>query len=95
MTISNMAIEVGGKAGIMEVDDVARAWLEGRCQRPAVEYHADPGAEYALIDGNRDAGITIPHETVVKGDSRSPSIAAASILAKVLSLWCSVPSFVR
>ena len=40
MCISNMAIEAGGKAGIMEVDDVARAWLEGRCQRPPVEYHA-------------------------------------------------------
>ena len=49
MTISNMAIEAGGKAGIMEVDDVARAWLEGRCQRPAVEYHADPDAEYAQV----------------------------------------------
>lgn len=43
----------------------------------------DPAPEYALIDGNRDRGITIPHETVVKGDSRSASIAAASILAKV------------
>ena len=49
VTISNMAIEAGGKAGIMEVDDVARAWLEGRCQRPYVEYHADPDAEYAQV----------------------------------------------
>lgn len=43
--------------------------------------------DYALIDGNRDKGksfaITTLHETVVKGDSRSASIAAASILAKV------------
>ena len=29
------------------------------------------------------SGMTIPHETVVKGDSKSASIAAASILAKV------------
>ena len=43
----------------------------------------DPAADYALIDGNRDRGITVPHETVVKGDSRSANIAAASILAKV------------
>ena len=41
-----------------------------------------PAADFALIDGNRCAIITA-HETVVKGDSRSPSIAAASILAKV------------
>ena len=43
--------------------------------------------DYALIDGNRDHGktaaITLPHETVVGGDGRSVSIAAASILAKV------------
>lgn len=46
-----------------------------------------PAPDYALIDGNRDRGkhsaITTPHETVIKGDSRSASIAAASILAKV------------
>lgn len=41
-------------------------------------------ADFALIDGNRvPKGITIPCETVVKGDSKSCSIAAASILAKV------------
>lgn len=39
--------------------------------------------DYVLIDGNRAKGIEIPHETVVKGDSKSFSIAAASILAKV------------
>ena len=46
-----------------------------------------PAADYALIDGNRDHGskvaITLPHETIVKGDGLSASIAAASILAKV------------
>ncbi len=42
-----------------------------------------PAPEYALIDGNRNKGISIPNETVVKGDGRSASIAAASILAKV------------
>ncbi len=44
-------------------------------------------ADYALIDGNRDHGsrcaIITEHETVIKGDSLSASIAAASILAKV------------
>ena len=39
--------------------------------------------DYALIDGNRSQGITAPNQTVVKGDSKSASIAAASILAKV------------
>lgn len=41
-------------------------------------------ADFALIDGNREPkGIKIPCETVVKGDSRSCSVAAASVLAKV------------
>lgn len=43
----------------------------------------NPAADFALIDGNRDKGIHCPHVTVVKGDSRSANIAAASILAKV------------
>lgn len=43
----------------------------------------DRKPDLALIDGNRSTGITCPNETVVKGDARSASIAAASILAKV------------
>ncbi|MBM6938517.1 ribonuclease HII [Pseudoflavonifractor phocaeensis] len=46
-----------------------------------------PAADFALIDGNRDHGsqcaIALDHETVVGGDGKSASIAAASILAKV------------
>ena len=48
--------------------------IEGLLQRP----------DFALIDGNRvPKGITVPCETVVKGDAKSCSIAAASVLAKV------------
>lgn len=39
--------------------------------------------QLALIDGNRAKDFGVPVETVVHGDSRSASIAAASILAKV------------
>lgn len=39
--------------------------------------------ELALIDGNRARDFGLPVQTVVKGDSLSASIAAASILAKV------------
>lgn len=39
--------------------------------------------DLALIDGNRQKDFGIPVETVVKGDSLSASIAAASVLAKV------------
>ncbi len=40
-------------------------------------------ADFALIDGNRETDFGIPCMTVVKGDSRSANIAAASVLAKV------------
>lgn len=40
-------------------------------------------AEFALIDGNREKDFGLPVRTVVKGDSLSANIAAASILAKV------------
>ena len=40
-------------------------------------------ADFALIDGNRETDFGLPVMTVVKGDSRSANIAAASILAKV------------
>ncbi len=39
--------------------------------------------DMALIDGNREPGVDAMQKTVVKGDSKSMSIAAASILAKV------------
>ncbi|MBE6950671.1 MAG: ribonuclease HII [Ruminococcaceae bacterium] len=40
-------------------------------------------ADFALIDGNRETDFGVPCLTVVKGDSRSANIAAASVLAKV------------
>ena len=49
LTISNMAIEAGGKAGLIPVDDVTRAYLDGRSERPYVEYHSDPEAEYSQV----------------------------------------------
>lgn len=39
--------------------------------------------DLALIDGNREKDFGIPVKTVVKGDSLSANIAAASVLAKV------------
>lgn len=43
----------------------------------------DPPAQYLLIDGIYSIDSTLPQQTIVKGDSRSISVAAASIIAKV------------
>jgi ribonuclease HII len=42
----------------------------------------DPVPDHALVDGLPVNGLTIPHTAVVKGDAKSFSIAAASIVAK-------------
>lgn len=42
-----------------------------------------PQPALALIDGNRDAGITVPSRCIVGGDGKCADIAAASVLAKV------------
>ncbi len=49
MTVCNMAIEAGGKSGIIAVDDSTRAYLQGRAERPWTEYHSDPDAAYARV----------------------------------------------
>ena len=70
------------EASAEEIDDIniLNASMLAMCR--AVE--ALPvKADFALIDGNCSRGFQIPTETVVKGDAKSASIAAASILAKV------------
>ncbi len=81
--IRQQAVAYGiGWASEAEIDEInilqatflamkrALAQLEGR-------------ADFALIDGNRETDFGLPVLTVVKGDSRSANIAAASVLAKV------------
>lgn len=50
-------------------------------ERAIAELSVKP--DIALIDGNREKDFGVPAQTVVQGDSRSASIAAASVLAKV------------
>lgn len=47
MTISNMAIEVGAKAGLMKADGKTLAWYEGRGERAPQPVESDPDAVYA------------------------------------------------
>ena len=70
------------EASPAEIDEINILNASMLAMRRAVE--ALPiKADFALIDGNCSRGFNIPTETIVKGDSISASIAAASILAKV------------
>jgi 3-isopropylmalate/(R)-2-methylmalate dehydratase large subunit len=48
-TICNMAIEAGGKSGIIAFDETTRAYVEGRAERRWTVHRSDAGAEYARI----------------------------------------------
>ncbi|MCX5997745.1 MAG: 3-isopropylmalate dehydratase large subunit [Chloroflexi bacterium] len=48
-TMSNMAIESGGKAGLFQVDDKTRSYLKGRTSRKYTEYRPDRDAAYARV----------------------------------------------
>ena len=73
------AIAEASPAEIDEINILNASMLAMRRAVDALKVKAD----FALIDGNCSRGFEIPTETVVKGDSKSYSIAAASILAKV------------
>ncbi len=70
------------EASPKEIDDINILNASMLAMRRAVE-SLPRSADFALIDGNCSRGFNIPTETVIGGDAKSCSIAAASILAKV------------
>ena len=65
-----------------EIDEINILQATFLAMRRAME-QLNPQPEFALIDGNRETDFGVPCKTVIKGDSLSANIAAASILAKV------------
>ena len=47
LTISNMAIEAGGKAGIFPFDEITKAYVDGRVNKPYEPVEADADAKYS------------------------------------------------
>ena len=64
-TISNMAIEAGGKNGIFPVDEKTMEYISGRVNRPCEAFEADPDAVYArevVIDLDKlEPTVAMPH----------------------------------
>jgi len=69
-------------ASEQEIDDVNILQATFLAMQRAID-QLEGKAKFALIDGNREKDFGLPVMTVVKGDSRSANIAAASVLAKV------------
>jgi 3-isopropylmalate/(R)-2-methylmalate dehydratase large subunit len=64
-TMCNMAIEAGGKSGIIAPDEITRAYVEGRAKRPYEFLSSDPDAEYVeTFDWNTadiEPQVAFPH----------------------------------
>ena len=69
-------------ASVAEIDELNILEADLLAMRRAIAGLQVP-ADFALIDGNIARDFTIPARAVIHGDAISPSIAAASILAKV------------
>lgn len=76
-TICNMAIEAGGKNGIIAADEVTDAYLEGRTTVPYEKLRSDPGAEYYAeytIDVEKlEPVVAKPHSPDNRGLARESS----------------------
>lgn len=81
--ICEKAVAYGiGFAGHKEIDEINILQATYLAMERAIE-NLSVKPDFALIDGNRAKDFGIPLETIVGGDGRSASIAAASVLAKV------------
>ena len=81
--IQEQAIAYGiGLASEQEIDEINILQATFLAMRRALD-QLTVRPEIALIDGNRETDFGLPVKTVVKGDSLSANIAAASVLAKV------------
>ena len=81
--IKEQAIAYGiGFASKQEIDEINILQATFHAMQRAID-QLEGKADLALIDGNRQKDFGLPALTVVKGDSLSASIAAASVLAKV------------
>lgn len=66
----------------IEIDETNILKATHKAMRIAVEQLVFP-PDYVLVDGTKIPGLAIPHEKIIKGDSKCFCIAAASIVAKV------------
>jgi ribonuclease HII len=81
--IMERALAVGvGIASVVEIDEINILQATMLAMRRATE-QLSLAPVAALVDGNRAPALACPVETIVEGDAKSMSIAAASIIAKV------------
>ncbi len=70
-----------GIASVEEIDDLNIAQATYLAMQRSLE-NVQMSVDYALVDGIGKPNLSVPYETVIKGDDKSYSIALASIIAK-------------
>lgn len=80
--INSNCIYAIAEVSAQEIDEINILQATFKAMKLAIE-KLNPAPDIILIDGNRFPKYHIPFQTVVKGDSKSNSIASASIIAKV------------
>ncbi len=71
-----------GEASVAEIDQLNILRATGRAMQRAVD-GLDPAPDHLLVDGRPMRGLTVPQTSIINGDARSFSVAAASVIAKV------------
>jgi len=89
MTVCNMSIEAGAKAGLIGPDDVTFAYLRGRAHAPAeVDWEAAVDDWRSLVT---DEGATFDREVVIDASGLTPHVSWGTNPAQVAPLGASVP----
>ena len=80
-------------AEVGEIDDINIYWASRLAMRRAIDGLPHP-PDHVLVDGRRLKGLELPQQGIIKGDAKSLTIAAASILAKTArdELMCRLDS---
>jgi 3-isopropylmalate/(R)-2-methylmalate dehydratase large subunit len=90
MTICNMSIEAGAKAGMIAPDDITFTYVEGRPHAPkGVEWQRALDAWRALPT---DDGATFDHEVTLDGTKIAPHVSWGTNPGQVISIDSSVPN---
>jgi len=90
MTLCNMSIEAGAKAGLVAPDDITFAYLEGRANAPKGEQWAAAVADWRSLV--TDPGAVFDKEVVIDATVLRPQVSWGTNPGQVISIDSTIPS---
>ena len=89
MTVSNMSIEAGARAGLIAPDETTFAYLKGRPQAPPAEAWEQAVAEWRTLPS--DAGARYDHEVALAAANIEPQVTWGTSPQDVVPIGARVP----